>query len=202
MDLRRANATADDIELILSGVCDQIEIVGSIRRRDPNVKDIELVCVPSPGVPPIEFGMKNPPRHRLDKQIADLIATGYWYFDPNNRNNGPKYKRLWHKGANVGVDLFITTPHQFGLIMAIRTGDEKFSKQLVTDRTKGGLMLPGWKVRDGEVKDEHGNVVHMPTERYLFDRLGIPFINPKDRNLTTAQAAHRALGVAVARDTE
>jgi len=46
MDLARAQRLASGLLGDLFDVCERIEVGGSIRRRVPQVKDIELVLVP------------------------------------------------------------------------------------------------------------------------------------------------------------
>ena len=46
MDLTRAQRLASGLLGDLLDVCERIEVGGSIRRRVPQVKDIELVLVP------------------------------------------------------------------------------------------------------------------------------------------------------------
>ncbi len=44
----RALAIAAKIRTELEPFCDRIEIAGSIRRKKPNVKDVEIVAIPKP----------------------------------------------------------------------------------------------------------------------------------------------------------
>jgi DNA polymerase/3'-5' exonuclease PolX len=46
MDGAQALAIAERTRAALAPYCDRIEIAGSIRRRNPSVKDIELVAIP------------------------------------------------------------------------------------------------------------------------------------------------------------
>ena len=43
-DLSRAKAVADDLLHLLAPHCERIAVAGSIRRKRPQVKDIELLC--------------------------------------------------------------------------------------------------------------------------------------------------------------
>jgi len=46
MELEKAKAIAEQIRVLLRPACNRIEIAGSIRRRKPEVGDIELLCIP------------------------------------------------------------------------------------------------------------------------------------------------------------
>ena len=48
MNLQQAQQIAERIKSELAPHCDRIEIAGSIRRKKPEVKDIEIVCIPKP----------------------------------------------------------------------------------------------------------------------------------------------------------
>ena len=46
MELEKARDIAEKIEAVLESSCERIMIAGSIRRRKPDVGDIELLCIP------------------------------------------------------------------------------------------------------------------------------------------------------------
>jgi len=41
--------TAEEVKKLLEPFCTRIEIAGSIRRRDPNPKDVDILCIPEVG---------------------------------------------------------------------------------------------------------------------------------------------------------
>ena len=46
MELKQAEKLAADLVGELALLCERIEVVGSIRRRCPQVKDIDIVLIP------------------------------------------------------------------------------------------------------------------------------------------------------------
>lgn len=48
MKLAQALAIAEKVKALLAPHCERIEIAGSIRRKKPDVKDIEIVAIPKP----------------------------------------------------------------------------------------------------------------------------------------------------------
>ncbi len=48
MQLDKALEIAEKTKELLAPYCERIEIAGSIRRKKPEVKDIELVAIPKP----------------------------------------------------------------------------------------------------------------------------------------------------------
>jgi hypothetical protein len=74
-------------------------------------------------------------------------------------------------GSEIGIDLFITTPDQWGYTLALRTGPGDFNKAWVTQRSKGGLLPKdhwfsgGWLWKGKER-------VATPEESNIFDLIG------------------------------
>lgn len=185
----------------LGPACVRIKIAGSIRRLKPEVKDIELVCVPdltvTPRRAPLEFGKPAPPSYKteLDRLIAEMGG------DVRLEANGARMKKLDLRYAGVKCDLFINLPPaQWGVQLAIRTGPADFSQWLVTQRRHGGA-LPDvyfvkhqvvWDARNvdrSDVPDDpnkavalmEGNHVAMAEEAEFFALCGLGWIEPRER---------------------
>jgi DNA polymerase/3'-5' exonuclease PolX len=170
--------------------CDRVEIGGSIRRGGAEVKDIEIVCVPK--MLPDEsrlFADSGDLVSYLDRYLENIVA-GDWLKKDQLRSPawGERYKRLRCEGAPV--DLFIVRPPaQWGLIYLIRTGPADFSKRLVTQREKGGLLPDDCQVTEGRivrstpqmVGEPHRHVIDTPEEEDVFRVLGIDWIEPGER---------------------
>jgi DNA polymerase/3'-5' exonuclease PolX len=107
----------------------------------------------------------------LDCLVADLGVVF--------TKNGPKYKQFTWQG--MPVDLFVTTPPQWGLIATIRTGPSAFSQRLVTPRRRGGLLPSHLRVKDGWLWQD-GQQVPTPEEADFFAALGIDWIDPWERH--------------------
>jgi DNA polymerase/3'-5' exonuclease PolX len=151
------------------------EIAGSVRREVRMVGDIEVVCIENPF-----------------NAIDNFIHKGY----PGLKVNGPRLKRLIFEG--VQIDLFITSPHDYGRILAIRTGSSTFSHKRLAVRwreigwcgTKDGLRKIDECDRTKsrwELKPENKGKETIPpifeTEYDFFDFLNIPWVPPSERNL-------------------
>ncbi len=169
MKRERAEKLADKVISRLFDYWEIAAVAGSIRRRKPEVRDIEIVMVPH--------------RENIEKAVKDIGLT-LKSLETLNKvkilKNGPKYKQFWltkkDRSHIIKVDLFLVTPPaQLPVILTIRTGSAKFSKWIVNVRkdrgftfSKGGLYLNGEKVG-------------LKTELQLFETLGIRFITPKER---------------------
>ena len=195
--------TAEALVEHLRPACVRIEIAGSIRRSKPEVKDIEIVCVPdlSPmPAPKLEFGKPIPKSHKtlLDKMVMDMKASG----DIDLKMNGDRFKKLYLKYAGIWVDLFINIPpSHWGVQMVIRTGPSEFSHWCVTQRKYGGALLDGYfvkhqvvwvemDIKKNEVPDDQGkalklltdvNHLPMPEEIDFLNLLGLGWLEPRER---------------------
>jgi len=186
----------------LRPACVRIEIAGSIRREKPEVKDIELVCVPdlmvTPRRAPLEFGKPAPPSYKteLDRLIAEMGE------DVRLEANGARMKKLDLRYAGIKVDVFVVLPPaQWGPLLTIRTGPADFSHWCVTRRKHGGA-LPNWFfVKHGCVWDEReiskrevgenpdkaaalmreGNHIEQPEEIHFLNLLELGWIEPRER---------------------
>jgi DNA polymerase/3'-5' exonuclease PolX len=193
MHQQKALRLATELRLALEAGCEQIEIAGSVRRGKPEVKDIEIVAVPT-----IEMREarnlfnEEVGEHRvnlLEVALADLVDGPVWGMDPKLRRNGDRYKRLWNIMEAIAVDLFITTSAGWGGALAIRTGPADFSQALVTLALRQRKHVADGYLVHGHSKPEGGCpkgptcplIVPTPTEEAFFEALGLRWCEPKDR---------------------
>lgn len=73
-----------------------------------------------------------------------------------------------------------------------RAGNADFSRLLVTPRNKGGLMPSNLQQKDGYLWVANNRVI-CRTEQDFFNALGIPFVEPRERNEQTADRIKRGL---------
>lgn len=182
--LDEAEALADELTRALASSCSRLAVAGSIRRRKPDVGDIEVVVVPLvEQVPYGLFGDQTRPCNRFAERCVALRDAGELRMrrDQNNRTSwGDRYKRAyWQRFA---CDLFsVVEPAQFGVIFAIRTGPAEFSHRLVTSELHGGLMPPHLHVKGGALWHRDGEMIPTPEEEDLFRALGLAWIEPWER---------------------
>lgn len=183
--LARAEQVAAEVMALLSPYCDRLEIAGSIRRRRPDVGDIELLAVPKTTERVIDlFGDQVETENHLDDFMRAQLAEAFPGFRHRHDKNGypafgPRYKRLLYLG--YPLDLFsCLPPAQWGVLMAIRTGPAEFSRRLVTPRRRGGMLPDGYSIRDGQLW-RSDVAIHTPTEETLFGELGLDYIPPEER---------------------
>lgn len=161
MKLQQALQIANKLKALLAPHCHRIEIAGSIRRKKPEVKDIEIVAIPKP----YNVGL-----------FANGIATiiNQW---PKVKGDLPcKYtQRILPEG--IKLDLFFAEPGNWGYIFAIRTGSAEYSHEVLAR----GWVAHGYKGKDGWLTF-NGRPIHLPEEKDLIKRCGVKFVPPEMRN--------------------
>lgn len=177
--LARAGTLAVFLVDELRPACERIEIAGSIRRRKPTVKDIELVAIPKMSRDLFGELLVDEPTE-LDLLVDRLVADGRLAPRLNSaggRCMGSKMKRLVAVRSGIAVDLFaVTPPAQWGAIFAIRTGPADFSEWLVTICQRRGLRCV-----EGRLVDAQGREIPTPEERDFIDACGAQYVEPWER---------------------
>lgn len=183
MDNATAKQIATNIISVLRPACERIEIAGSIRRGKPQVKDIEIVCVPADTRAMAVFGKKRAFESMFEELVHDWALLAKW----SVLKNGRRYKQFENPERTIKLDLFIVRPPaQWGVLYAIRTGPAEFSQWLVTPRAKGGALPDNCKVADGHVLQydtatDDPRAIALPEEQDLFDFLGLDWMEPSER---------------------
>ena len=142
----------------VSGCLNPVEVVGSVRREKPFVKDIDFVGVGS-----------------LEKAAKALC-----HFKPEIKVKGAKVTKLYIETelGKVQVDFYATTPETFGLNKIIRTGSADHNIWLSSWARKNGFRI---KYQEGLLKN--GQVVAGETEEGVFEALGLTVPAPQKREI-------------------
>lgn len=171
MNIEQAREIANRWLEIFKPYTKRIEIAGSIRRCKPEVKDIELVCIPEIGLDQDLFG--NPiPFNRLDRFVVEsnFLTT----------KNGSRYKQIV-TGENIKIDLFIVLPpSQWGVQLLLRTGSADYSHRFVTAKRYGGMLPSNMHVKDGAIW-VNGNIAETPEEDDVYKLIGGEWLHPSER---------------------
>jgi DNA polymerase/3'-5' exonuclease PolX len=168
--LDRALPIAETIVKFIRPVCSRVEIAGSIRREKSEVSDIEIVAIPNYSVD--LFGTQ----FYSAAVVGEVLRNCGFKMDKDGEN----YKKFFYVSGQIWVDLFLTTPEQWGLIFMLRTGSSDFSRLMVTSRQQGGYMPSYLKVKEGRVWTAY-NVIETPEEINVFNAWDMEFVEPKDR---------------------
>jgi DNA polymerase/3'-5' exonuclease PolX len=204
MERTDAIAIAKAFVTELEGTYEQLIVAGSLRRRLARIGDVEIVAVPKLEIERTEtvglFGSvySDFDVDRLDERLNAMLADGRVEKRPRSDGKtfwGPRAKYLSYRGSPV--DLFTPNAERFGWILLLRTGPEKFSRQLVvpsgpipgevrtqtvTKDRRRGLMPPHIKQNDGWLTYRtSGERIETPTEQSVFELFGLPYQEPWER---------------------
>ncbi len=154
MELERAKVIASAVVKALEPYCDRVEVVGSIRRRKATVNDIDLVVIP---------------RDRWNLDLA-LGRMG------NYKMSGMKIARV--EMDSIPLDVYFATPETFATLLLIRTGSAENNIRLASLARKRGWHLAA--SGDG-LFNENGQRIAGDSEESIYEALGLPYQEPKER---------------------
>ncbi len=207
---------ANDLRAELLPFCDRVWTAGSVRRRKEFVGDVELVCIPKPGIGQSEplnpegqgalFGAPTPRLKPLpvDDQLTVYLAEktsdpdSPWKLRPdrNGRTSyGLKNKFLTYNGSPI--DVFSGTWATFGMLFFVRTGDAGWVKEVMAKFKRNDRHAHPYGGVEFFVQVGHGtrNAITAEylcqTEERVFELLKWPFTNPVDRTQEEARRLRR-----------
>ena len=183
--LATAVTYADRFSKVIRPYVEKFEVAGSVRRLCNTVGDIEIVCVENP-------------LNSLD----NVFVKGKY---PGLVMNGKRLKRFKFPKYNLQIELYITSPHDYGRILAIRTGSSAFSHHLLAVTwnrlgwcgTHDGLRRKKecdnkgkkWVIKP-EFEVAPTKPPAFPDEYSFFDFLGLSWTPPQDRNWKSKEDAY------------
>jgi DNA polymerase (family 10) len=156
VELKQAQALAAEVVGILTPVVERVEVVGSIRRQRPTVRDIDLVLIP-----------KN--QGLLDTKLREMGC----------QFGGPKIRRLvYPRDMGAPVDIYIATPETWATLLLIRTGSTRHNVYLCKLARARGWQL---KANGQGLLDSQDKRVAGDTEQSIFAALGLKYREPEER---------------------
>ena len=163
--------------LALGGPGTHVQIAGSARRQADSVKDIDLVATTTRAGGPQILARSLA---RLE-QIEHVSSAG---------KAGAKARTH----AGIGVDLRIARPAQLGNLLQHFTGSGAHNAALREGAVRSGLHVSEHGILDASSSkvDTTGACATCPTEREVYERLGLPYIEPELRENRGELEAARA----------
>jgi DNA polymerase/3'-5' exonuclease PolX len=137
MELKQAHDIANEVILKIGKHFTKSLVCGSIRRKRPNVNDIDIVAIQKTNY---EFG---------EPTLNDSISV----LDPNGKKEasllgkkaigryalGDDIKRFYYKG--IQVEIWLANERNFGTLSLIKTGSKEFNVRLAILAKQKGLKL-------------------------------------------------------------
>jgi DNA polymerase (family 10) len=196
MKLAAAEEIAESLTAALAPYCERVCVAGSIRRRKPEVKDLEICVVPVWDTVPDLFGvgLGNTRLNRLYESRRVFGDLGVRWIKPGTPEIVPwrigpegKYWRALVRGR-IKLDLFLCAPDNWGWILAIRTGSAEFSTALLTHAKRLGYHSEKGRLHQG------GQPLATPEEADVFRLLRLAYVPPEARrNENTLQMSRKSL---------
>ena len=174
MPLIKAQDIARRFMKYLEPFVEKMSVAGSVRRECDFCGDIEIVALAKD-----EFSMT----YAFPDNFKGLVV------------NGSRLKRFKYPESGIQIELYLTTPPDWGRMLAIRTGSSAFSHHLAVQwgrrgwcGTEDGLRRKiecnhksTWRI-----KPEYKNCATLPPEftdeEKFFAFIGVEFIHPKARS--------------------
>lgn len=179
MKLAAARKIAESVFDKLAPHCTRIEIAGSIARCKPDVKDIEIVCIPK-------------------KRGTTILRDNKWHLAVHNLGNFVKGKRNLKAGKyfqinlpeGIKLDLFVAEPENWAMIHLIRIGSADYSKRIMQELNKRGYTSQGGRIVPKNLPEGVKPVdFEFTDESDIFDWLGLDYIPPFMRTANPQNAA-------------
>lgn len=166
---------AHQIVALLEPFCDRVEIAGSLRRKNFNIGDIDIVCIP-----------------KVEQDSADLFGNKFYrvpgFSDAVNKignifiGKPDTGKRVGiHHKSGIPIELYITDELNWGYIFFIRTGPAEYSHGMAKKWCLKGYHGENGKLyknADGGKDKQH---IILKEEKDLYEVLGYEYIEPENR---------------------
>lgn len=170
---------------LLAPYTEKYEVAGSVRRLCETVGDVEIICLDNPL-----------------KSMENLFVKGKFL---GLTMNGKRLKRFIYPQKNLQIELYITSPEDYGRMLAIRTGSSAYSHHVLAMAwnragwagSQDGLRRKkecDHKGKKWVIKKEFADNPTKPpafiTEYDFFDFLGLNWRPPQDRNMVSRDEAY------------
>ena len=178
---RVAIAVARDVCDWLRPACARLIVAGSLRRRRPDVGDIEILYIPLSEERQSDLFFTEE-ASLADERIEALEARGVLERRMNiigREMYGPQNKLMRHCETGIPVDLFATTAEAWHNYLVCRTGPAASNTRIAV-----AARLRGWKWNPygpGFTNLATGEVRPIGSEEGVFAFVGLPYHQPKER---------------------
>lgn len=174
-----ACTVARELFEVLKPATTRIAVVGSVRRLRPLVSDLEILYIPAFAQRKADL-FYSEPVNLADEAIDRLMTAGTLEKRQNSRGSemfGPDNKLMRHVASGIPVDLFAADEATWWNRLVCRTGPKASNIELCK-----AARARGWKWRPYERGfTTAGHWIDTHSEREVFELVGLPYREPKDR---------------------
>jgi len=164
MKLQTAELLTKELLIHLNPFCHRIEVAGSVRRKCPDVNDIDLVIIQHSYKLQQYFLSKDSTEKSVYSQGLDL-------------KSGPKHKQIRYEGEKI--ELWFADKSNFGLIHIIRTGSASFSQSILS---KWKEISDGGYSDGGYLHTRDNKKINTYDEMDVFNLCELSYIDPLNRS--------------------
>lgn len=176
----QAMAVARELEGLLAPFCRKIEIAGSLRRKKPDVGDVEILFIPAFETRRLDLFREGPvdlAAEWLDRQLGGILEKRIG--EKGSTVWGPKNKLAVYRPAAMPVDFFSASEDTWACSLVCRTGPAEMNMRIAeAARRKGYKWHP---IGRGFEQLGGGPEVAIESEAELFEFLGLPCLPPERR---------------------
>lgn len=174
-------------------------VCGSVRRRRPEVNDVDHVIIPRVTTESRRLDLFSRPVqvNHLWERLNSLRMTGHtlrpWTSSAGQECWGETQRRVIHNSTGRQHDFTLATPENWGLIVMVKTGPADFGRIMCQRLRERGMRYEGAHVWTGTERGT-GEIIPTPTEESLFALIGLAYIMPADRDEFAREADRRQVG--------
>ena len=172
---------AEEIVGWLKPYCSKVTIAGSLRRKKPDVGDIEILCI-SENFDDKDFsecGVEF--SNLLDREVQyhiELKKLDYRLNKKGNRTYGKQNKLLVHCASGIPVDIFSTTEENWWVALVVRTGPKESNIKISMAAKDRELKFNAYGSGFSTVYDSK---IYCHSEKEVFEAVGLPYLPPEER---------------------
>lgn len=184
-----ARKYADSIVGWLAPFCEQLDVVGSIRRKREECGDVDIVAIPKVTEARDLLGERlanrNLLKEELERYVRENNYRGVYWLSGEKRApltaNGPVMTgstlNFFVKLVKCELNVFCGTPENYGALKLIYTGSKEHNIRMIAGAKALGFELGAKK---GLWKEGVGTPLGQEEES-VFVALGMSYIQPEDR---------------------
>jgi len=175
LPLAVAKNVAERFITYLTPYVSKVSVAGSVRREVDFCGDVEVCAIPKD-----EFSMS--------------LAFPFGF--KGLTINGERLKRFIYPESGIQIELYLPQPHDYGRILAIRTGSSGFAHYLMVEANRHGWIGTVDGLRRKKECEKKGSVWKIlpqyktnptlppifSTEMQFFELIGVNYIEPKQRS--------------------
>jgi len=169
LKLAEAEKKAEQILSCIGSLVSRAAVAGSVRRRRPQVHDIDLVVLPKQ----LQVGVFNVDPDSSWNSIHNRLSSR---LKMKTIKKGAELMTLGFPDVDLPVDIYRATPETWGVLLLIRTGSTQHNIRMCMHAKTLGMML---SAKRGVIKD--GNVMASKEEQDIFRALDILYVPPERR---------------------